>query len=84
MPERKLRTAQLREMPAVDLDGNLDGLRKEFWEARLKAADGTLQQIHRIKVLKRQMARILTIMRERRSEGGHGPAVRRGQPEALG
>jgi large subunit ribosomal protein L29 len=55
---------QLRELPEADLRSRADSLRQEMWQQRLKAKSGALQQVHRIGVLRRDIARIQTVIRQ--------------------
>lgn len=55
----------LRALPDAELTTQLDALRKELWQARLKATEGAFQQTHRLRELRRDVARVKTIMRER-------------------
>jgi len=64
MAEQPVDTKTLRATPAADLAAQAEALRRERWEHRLKLADGSVRQTHRLRLLRRQLARILTIQRE--------------------
>ena len=66
MPENVPRAKELRGTPAAELSTQLQSLRKELWQQRVKTKDGSLQQTHRLGQLRRQIARIQTIVREQR------------------
>ena len=57
-------TKDLRGMPAADIQQQLLKLRTDLWQHRIKAKDGALQQSHLIAGTRRQIARLLTILRE--------------------
>ena len=59
--------SELRAMPEHDLAAQLDTLRQESWSARLKMKEGALQQTHGLRAVRRQIARVSTILRERRT-----------------
>jgi ribosomal protein L29 len=56
----------LREQPASELRATADTLRHELWQHRLKAKEGALQQTHLIRIARRQVARIQTLLRQQR------------------
>ena len=59
----------LRAAPAADLAAQADAIRRERWDHRQKLADGSIRQTHRLRLLKRHIARILTIQREQAAAG---------------
>lgn len=65
MADEAQRTKELRTLPETELNAKLHSLRRSLWEDRMKAKSGSLQQPHRIGQTRRQLARILTILRER-------------------
>jgi large subunit ribosomal protein L29 len=58
---------ELRALTEADLHGQLEKLRQELWSQRLKTTEGAQQQTHRLGQLRRQIARIQTILKEQRS-----------------
>ena len=68
MAEKRPSTQELRAVPEAELAGQVEQLRRELWQHRLKAKDGSLQQTHVLPALKRHIARIHTVLRERRVE----------------
>ena len=54
----------LRGLGAADLQAQLDKLRHELWEQRVKAKEGALPQTHLLGAARKQIARIQTILRE--------------------
>lgn len=55
----------LRKMTKKDLEAEVFFLRKEQFKLRLKRANGELDKTHKVKSLRRSIARIKTIMVEK-------------------
>lgn len=55
----------LRKMTKKDLEAEVIFLRKEQFKLRLKKANGELDKTHKVKNLRRSIARIKTIMVEK-------------------
>ena len=58
---------ELRATPAPELQTQLNALRQELWQQRQTIKDGTLQKTHQLRVLRRQIARVHTVIRESQS-----------------
>jgi large subunit ribosomal protein L29 len=56
---------ELREMPDDELQSKLTDEREELFNLRFQIVTGQLDNPRRIKEVKREIARILTVMRER-------------------
>lgn len=56
----------LRELSEGDARAQLQKLRQELWQDRMKIKDGSLQQAHRLRAARRQIARLETLLGERR------------------
>ena len=67
-----VRAKDLRAIPEDELQGQLKKLRQELWQDRVKAKVGAVQQTHRFGVLRRQIARIHTVMQESRLKKEQG------------
>ena len=65
MAEKRVKTSELRAMPDADLTAQLLTLQQRLWEHRVKAKNGSLQQTHLLRVTRRQMARLQTLLQER-------------------
>ena len=65
MPEAPLDLTAMRALPEADLSERLGKLHQELWQYRARMKAGALPQHHVIPVVKRQIARIHTILRER-------------------
>jgi len=60
-----LRARELREMTDDELEHRLAETRKELFNLRFQSATGALEQPARLKLAKREIARILTVRNER-------------------
>jgi large subunit ribosomal protein L29 len=56
----------LRTMPEPEVTAQMEKLRQEYWQHRVKAREGSLQQTHQLRAARRQIARLLTVLREKR------------------
>ena len=66
MAEKRPTPQELRALPEADLESQAHTLRQELWQLRTKARDGSLQQTHVLPVVRRQLARLQTILAEQR------------------
>ena len=64
MAEQRSDAKALRALPAADPTAQVEAIRRERWEHRAKIADGSVRQTHRLRILKRQLARVLTVLHE--------------------
>jgi len=60
------RTAEIRGMTDAEIAGALDDAKHEMFNLRFQRASGQLEDYTRIRQLKREIARLLTIQHERR------------------
>lgn len=67
MPNR--RAAELRELPDQELRARLDSAKEELFNLRFQLATGQLDNPMRLRQVRREVARILTVMRERELRG---------------
>jgi large subunit ribosomal protein L29 len=67
-----VKPAELREMADAELAQKLSALREELFNLRFQLATGQLDNPMRIRHVRKDIARVLTIQRER--ELGLGPA----------
>ena len=61
MKPAELRSLALEELAAKSLE-----LRREFFNARVKKATGQLENTAKLKLLRREIARVETMLREKR------------------
>jgi len=64
MAETRPAFSELRGLPGADLQAQLGKLRQERWQLRVKTKEGTAQQTHHAALIRRQIARIMTALRE--------------------
>jgi large subunit ribosomal protein L29 len=62
-----LRARELREMTDEELEHRLAETRQELFNLRFQSATGALENSARLKLAKREIARILTVRNERES-----------------
>ena len=60
-----MRARELREMTDEELDMRLADTRQELFNLRFQSATGALENPARLKLAKREIARILTVRNER-------------------
>ncbi len=63
-----MKADKIRELPEKEMQKKLADYRKELFNLRFQHATGQLQNTQRIKRVKKNVARILTIMREKTTE----------------
>lgn len=63
-----MKAAELRELGDVDLEEKLADLKEELFNLRFQKATGQITNSARIPQVKRDIARVLTIQRERELE----------------
>ncbi len=59
-----MRTSELRDLPVEDLVRRLDEAKEEYFNLRFQRESGQLEDTNRLRVVRRNIARIYTIMRE--------------------
>jgi large subunit ribosomal protein L29 len=60
-----MRPRQLRDLSDTELVRHLEDTRQELFNLRFQSATGALENTARLRVAKREIARILTIQHER-------------------
>jgi large subunit ribosomal protein L29 len=60
-----LRARDLRELSDMDLERKLAEIRQELFNLRFQSATGALENSARVRLAKREIARILTVRNER-------------------
>ena len=61
----KLRAHELDELNSVDLEARLREAKEELFNLRFQAATGQLESHGRLRTVKKDIARIYTVVRER-------------------
>ncbi len=67
MATKQPTTKELRAMPDAEMRVQFEKIQQELWRHRVKVREGSLPQTHLIPAMKRQLARMQTILRERTS-----------------
>jgi large subunit ribosomal protein L29 len=60
-----MKASELREKTVNELDGVLVDLKSELFNLRFQLATGQLENTSRIKTVKKDIARVKTVLRER-------------------
>ena len=60
---------ELRELPVAELEQRLDEVKEELFNLRFQNATGQLDNYKRLGQLRKDVARIRTILRQRELEG---------------
>lgn len=60
-----MKASELREKTVDELDGVLVDLKSELFNLRFQLATGQLENTSRIKTVKKNIARVKTVLRER-------------------
>ena len=63
-----MKAVELRELPDDELLARLEGLKEELFNLRFQSATGQLDNPMRIKQVRHDSARVLTVLRERHLE----------------
>ena len=63
-----MRARDLRDLTDDDLEHRLSDTRQELFNLRFQAATGALENTARLKLAKREIARILTVQHDRNSQ----------------
>lgn len=64
-----MKAIELKEKTAQELKDELLRLRKEQFGLRMQKASGQLGQTHMIKGMRRDIARVKTVLKEKREDG---------------
>ena len=67
-----LQTAKLRNMTPTDLEKEEEQLRQQVWKLRLQMTTGQLTDPQKVRRARRDLARVLTVKRERELVAKHG------------
>ena len=61
-----MKTSEIRKMPTEDINKKIVEIKAELWNLRFSGATGTLEKPHRIKELRHDVARLKTVLNERK------------------
>ncbi|MBI3648421.1 MAG: 50S ribosomal protein L29 [Actinobacteria bacterium] len=77
------KTAELRELPDDELFVRVEQAKEELFNLRFQLATGQLDDPSRVKGLRHEIARVLTVLRERHLEGELEEELARADADAL-
>lgn len=60
-----MKASELRELPAEDLAAKAAEMRSELFNVRVKHATGQLENTAKLGLLRRELARVETVLREK-------------------
>ncbi len=66
-----LKTNNFRELSNKELEGKIREAKKELFNLRMKQSTGTLEKPSKIKELRKDVARMKTVIRERELKEAH-------------
>jgi large subunit ribosomal protein L29 len=69
-----MKAAELRNMTRDELQAKLKEYQRELFNLRFQVATGQLKNFNRIKEVKKDIARVLTVLREMELEEAHAEA----------
>lgn len=64
-----MKVAEFRELKTPDLHAELDRIRRHLFDLRAQAVTEKLENPHQLQIVRKDVARILTVMRERGETG---------------
>ncbi len=67
-----MKAIELRQMSLVELQNQLDDSKAEYFNLRFQASSGQLEDTNRLRSVKRNIARIMTVIGEKSREADHG------------
>jgi large subunit ribosomal protein L29 len=72
-----MKAAELRDLSADELQGKSTELQEELFNLRFQLATGQIENVSRIRTVRRDLARVKTIQREREFMPSHSPSATR-------
>jgi len=66
-----MKTSELREMTTAELNSVLHDLKEELFSLRFQKAKGNLQSPALFKQIRKDVARVKTVFRDKEKEGGN-------------
>jgi large subunit ribosomal protein L29 len=64
----KMKASDLRQLSQSELRARLDEVKEEYFNLRFQRETGQLEDLSRLKVAQRNIARVLTVLREKQLE----------------
>ncbi len=66
-----MKTSEIRNMSQEDIFKKIKELQDELFDLRMKQATSALEKPHRIRQIRKDIARMKTILTEMKNEGGN-------------
>lgn len=66
-----MKASELRELTLSELQANLDEAKEEYFNLRFQQSSGQLEDFNRLRMVRRDIARIKTVIREYELEDGN-------------
>jgi large subunit ribosomal protein L29 len=66
-----MRASEIRDLPTSDILNRLEASRSEMWKLRIAFHTNTLEDPNQIRLLRKDVARMFTILRERELATAH-------------
>ena len=63
-----MKTSDIRKLSNEEINSKIDEYKAELWNLRFASATGQLEKPHRIKELRKSIARMKTVLNERKEE----------------
>ena len=63
-----MKTSEIRKMTTEEINKKIAEIKEELWNLRFAGATGGLEKPHRIKELRHYIARMKTVLNERKDE----------------
>jgi large subunit ribosomal protein L29 len=63
-----MKASEIRELTAPELNHKLEELRTELFNLRFQKAKNLLDRVDRLKIVRKDIARIMTIMKQKQAE----------------
>jgi large subunit ribosomal protein L29 len=67
-----MKAPELRQMTLAELHNQLDDSKAEYFSLRFQASSGQLEDTNRLVTVRRNIARIMTLIGEKSREAEHG------------
>ncbi len=64
-----MKLSEMRELSGADFEREVQARKKQLMELRFQGAIGQLAQPHQVKLLKREIAQLLTVKAEKERQG---------------
>ena len=63
-----MKTSEIRKMTTEEINKNIVELKAELWNLRFSSATGSLDKPHKIKQMRHDIARLTTVLNERKED----------------